>query len=154
MKTFKIDESTTIQCHVYETRNSWGHVAKLMNNGREVSKCRIRYYNRTWESFEFESVISNLLHKTQIIPNDQIKNFLNNLEEAERREVDQKFGLIAGIAQLGDLFCDNQKDKNDWKERMIKAGLGDGLIMPNDWGTLNEQEKENRLNLVINELNK
>ncbi len=54
------------------------------------------------------------------------------------------------IASLGDLFCENQKDKNDWKERMLKAGLGNkGLSMPNDWDELDEDTKEVRLNAVI-----
>lgn len=60
---------------------------------------------------------------------------------------------IAMVAKLGDLMCPDRKGKNDWKLRMIKAGLeGRGLIMPEDWDTLSEEEKERRLNGAIDQL--
>ena len=59
-------------------------------------------------------------------------------------------GMIAGIAKLGEILCDNQKDKNDWKMRMLKAGLeNQGLMIPDDWGLLSEDEKQRRLNGAI-----
>ncbi len=46
------------------------------------------------------------------------------------------------IPKLGEVMTDNKKGSNDWKTRMLKAGLQDkGLIMP--------EEKETRLNGVI-----
>lgn len=57
---------------------------------------------------------------------------------------------VAMIAQLGEIFGSSQKQKNDWKARMLKAGLGNsGLIMPDDWDDLSEEEKERRLNGAI-----
>lgn len=54
------------------------------------------------------------------------------------------------IASLGDIFGTTKTEKNDWKERMLKAGLENkGLIMPEDWNELSENEKEKRLNGVI-----
>jgi len=35
---------------------------------------------------------------------------------------------------------------------MIKAGLGSGIQMPDDWEELSEEEKEKRLNKIIKEL--
>jgi hypothetical protein len=154
MKTFKINESAEIQCLTYETRNSWGHVAKLIVNGTEVDRTKIRYYNRTWESFEYESVIYQLLEKTKIIPKEQIPKFIKALRTEAIQELNSNFGFISAIAKLGDLFCDDQKEKNDWKKRIILAGLGTELDVPDDWDDLNESEKEKRLDLVIAELNK
>jgi len=54
------------------------------------------------------------------------------------------------IALLGDVFGNTKKEKNDWKARMMKAGLeGKGLTMPEDWDDLTEDEKEKRLNGAI-----
>ena len=54
------------------------------------------------------------------------------------------------VAMLGDLMTDTKKESNDWKLRMIKAGLGSkGLSVPEDWDQLTEEEKETRLNKVI-----
>ena len=39
----------------WETRNGWGHTAYLMKDGEEVNRARVRYYNRTWESYRFQS---------------------------------------------------------------------------------------------------
>ena len=36
----------------YETRNSWGHYGYLLQNGQEIARNKIRYYNRTWEGYK------------------------------------------------------------------------------------------------------
>jgi len=40
----------------YSTRNSWGHKATLFVNGKAYCKAKIRYYNRTWEEYQYRSV--------------------------------------------------------------------------------------------------
>jgi hypothetical protein len=57
--------------------------------------------------------------------------------------------MIGAIAKLGDLFCEKTEDKNKWKERMLKTGLS-GLDFPDDFESLSEEEKEKRLNKVVN----
>ena len=154
MKTFVISESTQIHCYVYETRSTWGHVAKLMVNGQEVNRCKIRYHNRTWESFEFESVIYNLLHKTKVIPEDQVKQYMEHWEKGNREEVLGNFRMIGMVAKMGELLAGDKKEQIDWKQRMIKAGLGENICLPSDWNDLDDDEKERRLNKVIEELSK
>ncbi|MBR1698499.1 MAG: hypothetical protein IJ714_01775 [Bacteroidales bacterium] len=39
----------------YETRNSWGHYGYLLQDGHEIARDKIRYYNRTWEAYRFQS---------------------------------------------------------------------------------------------------
>ena len=68
----------------------------------------------------------------------------------EEKEEENNFKSVGMIAALGDLFCNSQKEKNNWKIRMLKAGMENkGLIIPDDWETLTEEEKEKRLNGVI-----
>ncbi len=51
------------------------------------------------------------------------------------------------VALFGELLCDNQKEKNDWKKRMFEAtGM---LDFPSDWDELSEDEKQKRLDGVI-----
>lgn len=45
----------------WETRNSWGHSAVLLLDGRKIDSARRRYYNRTWECWQYESVCQDLL---------------------------------------------------------------------------------------------
>jgi len=51
------------------------------------------------------------------------------------------------VAMFGELLCDSQKEKNDWKKRMLDAtGL---LDFPEDWDDLSEDEKQSRLDRAI-----
>lgn len=65
---------------------------------------------------------------------------------------DKPFQAMAGVMAIGEIFTENQKGANDWKLRMLKAGMGEGLIMPEDWETLSEDEKQKRLDKIV-ELN-
>jgi hypothetical protein len=56
------------------------------------------------------------------------------------------FNMVGMAMAMGDVFGQNQKEKNAWKLRMAKAGFGNqGLDIPEDWDTLSEDEKARRL---------
>ena len=81
-----------------------------------------------------------------------LKDYSPTKEDKTKTEDCSFLKSVSIIASLGDMFCDKQKDSNDWKARMLKAGLTNkGLIMPDDWDSLSEDEKEKRLNCVISE---
>lgn len=154
MKSFKINKNAEIVCEWVKTRTAFKHTATLLINGEEQDSTKICYCNRTWESFEFESVIKKLLDKTNFLTDKKRRNFLNKISGKAKEEVDAKFKTIAGIARMSEILCPDQKSKNDWKKRMLKAGLkGKGLIMPDDWEDLSEDEKEVKLNGAIKILN-
>jgi hypothetical protein len=154
MTAFKINERYTIVCEWKKTRNAFKHTATLIDNGNEIEKVKICYQNRTWESFEFESVICKLLEKTNILTGEEIKEFIKLLSEKDTEAVNALFGAIGMVAKLGEVFTKTKAEANDWKKRMIQAGLGaSGLTMPEDWDSLTEDVKEIRLNGIINMLN-
>jgi hypothetical protein len=39
----------------WETRYSWGHKTVLFRNNIELSHNKVRYYNRTWERFRYQT---------------------------------------------------------------------------------------------------
>ena len=47
----------------YSNSRSWGHTAVVFKEDYELSKSRIRYYNRTWESYTYQSVILDALYE-------------------------------------------------------------------------------------------
>jgi hypothetical protein len=158
MKTFKINDKFEIGCTSEKTRYGFRHLANLYRTGFSgttvlIEKAKVCYYNRTWESFEFETVIWDLLKKAKIMTEEELKTFMELLRKNEFEEINRQFSFISGIAKLGNILCDTQKDKNDWKTRMLKAGFPD-LDIPEDWNTLTEEEKEKRLNHVIDEFSK
>lgn len=154
MTTFKINDNLEAVCDYKRTRNGFKHTATLLLNGIERESVKICYLNRTWESFEYQSVLEKLLDKANsLLSEDEKRDFLQNALKKNTEELDAQFGAIAMVAKMGEIFGTTQAEKNDWKARMIKAGLeGKGLIMPDDWNTLSEDEKEKRLNGVIGQL--
>ena len=148
MKIFKITEHIEVVCDSAKTRNGFKHTATLMIDGAEQESTKCNYLNRTWERYEYQSVLQKVINNSKVLSEEDKKICL---EFAEGDHTDwSAFNMTSGISKLGDLFCDNQKDKNDWKARMLKAGLGNsGLEIPEDWDTLDEDTKQARLDGVI-----
>jgi hypothetical protein len=74
-------------------------------------------------------------------------------EDKTEEEGLSQLRTVASVMSLGDIIGENQKERNDWKTRMLRAGLdGRGLIMPDDWDELDEDTKTARLDAVIKEL--
>lgn len=155
MKVFNINDKISIVCEWKKTRTAFKHEATLMFNGIEQEKTKICYLNRTWESYEYQSVMFQLIRKSNVLTaeekqlcNEYIKNYRDG-------SADSLFKMVGLVAKMGDVLCQNQKEKNDWKLRMIKAGLENkGLIMPEDWDTLDEETKQQRLDNIISLCNK
>ena len=155
MKTFKINDNYKIHCYSEKTRYGFRHLAFLTEKGNEIEKAKRCYYNRTWESFEYKSVIEDLLEKSDLFSKDQQKEIMEKMRKNEYEEINKQFSFVAIVAKLGEIFAEgNQKESNKWKEKMIKAGLGEGIIFPEDWDSLNDDEKEKRLDAVIKNLEK
>nr|DAI77559.1 MAG TPA: hypothetical protein [Caudoviricetes sp.] len=53
----------TFVCESWRTRNSWGHEVTLYKNDTfKVGRAKIRYYNRTWESYLYQSAIKSVIY--------------------------------------------------------------------------------------------
>jgi hypothetical protein len=63
MRIFSLDARFTVVCNTQNTRNGFKHVATLCSNGSEVCGTKICYLNRTWERFEYASVLEQLIDK-------------------------------------------------------------------------------------------
>lgn len=56
IKRFVINENEfEFVCDSWETSNAWGHKVVLFKNGVEVAENKVRYYNRTWEGYRYQS---------------------------------------------------------------------------------------------------
>ncbi len=159
----QITKNLSVGAEYYETSRSWGHKAHLYlgrsssGDSNLILKEKVRYYNRTWESYKFESVLKNLYHEARrrsLLSNYHLRLFkkmIDNGGKAEAKRTKRQFKTVAMVAKMGELLTPNQKASNDWKKRMLKAGVS-GLIMPDDWSKLSEAEKTKRLDKVINHL--
>jgi hypothetical protein len=61
MKLFRIDDKYTVVCESKSTRSGFKHEATLFKGALTLTKAKAMYYNRTWEQFEFETVIKKVL---------------------------------------------------------------------------------------------
>ena len=71
MRRFTIGNFTAI-CEFKATKNGFRHICRL-SNGRYGKNVECRYINRTWEKFEFESVILKSISEMEcdIIENEK-----------------------------------------------------------------------------------
>lgn len=151
MTTFRITKTLEVVCESQSTRYGFRHLARLQRNGwEEIARAKCCYYNRTWERYEFESVLEKLL---DTVAGSLTKYELGRFKKAIRNggEKDNaRFRSIAMVAKFGELLTPDQKARNDWKKRMLNAGLGNaGLDFPEDWDTLTEDQKQERLDKAI-----
>ena len=70
MKIFKLGKDFNVVCNWKKTRNTFKHTANLCKNGQSIYETKINYINRTWERFEYESILlktiqSNFVGKEQ-----------------------------------------------------------------------------------------
>lgn len=157
MQIFKINESLEAVCEWKKTRIAFKHEATLMLNGQDVAKVKICYQNRTWERYTYESVLQKLfgaskeLYIKGQLKLEDIQQFEETIKNGGEREM-ANLRSIGTVTKLGEVFGRNPKEANDWKARMLKAGLGEGIEMPSDWDTLDEATKTARLDGAIKQL--
>lgn len=85
-KIFRVNDKVEILCEWVNTRYGFRHDAYLLVNGTQYgNKAKCCYYNRTWESFEFETVVKVLLEKTDYLTPEQKAEFLKNFTYEKTR---------------------------------------------------------------------
>lgn len=47
----------TFVCETWETSRAWGHKVTMFRNDSEYTTQKVTYYNRTWESYLYQSCI-------------------------------------------------------------------------------------------------
>ena len=74
-----VKEGVEILCEWVKTRYGFRHDAYLMVKGSEYGKkTKICYYNHIWEAFEFETVVRELIKKTDYLTPEEKTEFLKN----------------------------------------------------------------------------
>jgi len=61
MRIFSLNNEYNIVCNWQNTRYGFRHIAVLHKNGFEIARAKCCYYNRTWESYEFETILLKII---------------------------------------------------------------------------------------------
>ena len=158
-KHFVFNDQIEVTCESQDTSYGFRHIGTLYGTSdsgqilKVTGKCT--YYNRTWESYTYQSLIRSLVEKFKktykIDITHEWEKFDSKQTGREEEESNSFLKTVGLIAKIGAVVTDSQEEKNKWQERMLKAGIS-GLSFPEDWETLSEDEKESRLEKVIAEL--
>jgi hypothetical protein len=143
METFTLNSEYMIKCESKKTRNGFKHVASIYYNGTKIKSKTAQYLNRTWESYEFQSVLHRLIEN--YFPEPQSSKFIRVVDNQDKGP--SILQLASRVAMMGEFFGTTPKEKNDWKKRMIATVPG--ISFPDDFDQLPEDVKEQRLNEVI-----
>ena len=126
-----------------KTRNGFKHEATLYDRyGSVEDSTKINYLNRTWESYEFQSVINKLVERGgEGTP--EVKAFL-----AKDLTNWAPFKQTAGLMMMGEVLgMGNLKAQNEMKLKALKATMPE-ILIPEDWATLDEPAKADRLKKI------
>ena len=81
MKIFRMNDKYSIVCETHNTSyGGFKHTATLMQNGLEITDTKICYHNRTWESYQYQSVLLQLLDKTNVLTDKEKRRFRNKVK--------------------------------------------------------------------------
>lgn len=138
MKIFKLDETYSVVCEWKKTRQAFKHVATLMENGLEVDSTKICYLNRTWESYDFQSVLHRVIDKYF---NKAEANLYKKIVDDEPKE--DIFAALKMVCLAGEVMFQG-KDVINFKKRMLKTVPG--MDFPEDFDSLPAEEQEKRIN--------
>lgn len=62
----------------WENSNGWGHKTTLFKNSYEFDPHKVRYINRTWERYTYQSCMSGAV---ETVYNKQLAYFIENYKE-------------------------------------------------------------------------
>lgn len=80
----------------YDTRNGFGHKSELYHLGRFLCESRATYLNRTWESYRFQTVMKDVVHKAidnEVLAQKKIKQ-INRLTQQARQQIESENSFI------------------------------------------------------------
>lgn len=108
-------------CFVNETWRhsySWGHKSTLLYKGKPINEAKMRYYNRTWEKYKYQSCMLKCLqelieqYKEEFTEQFKENNGFDRLSEQRRRTLEAQFRELEDI-KLYDKFYNYIN--YDWK---------------------------------------
>lgn len=77
-------------CAVYDNRVGFVHEVDIFYNGGSVY-AKIQYYNRSWESWEFESVINKAIEKLPAALREEARTEFQAYADRESEKMEAKF---------------------------------------------------------------
>ena len=108
-------EEITFRCYTTNTRCGFCHTAHLMGWNYDITDTKASYYNRTWERFEYESVLKRAIEKLPAdIQQPVYDQIIDGKAAEEEKKADDMFNSFKGL-------YDGLNEEN--KERLANSGI-------------------------------
>jgi len=108
-------EEITFSCYTTDTRCGFCHTAHLMGWKYDITDTKASYYNRTWERFEYESVLKRAIEKLPKEIRQQVYDqIIDHKAAEEEKKADEQ---VEAFKKLHDSLSDENK------ERLAKSGI-------------------------------
>lgn len=102
----------SVYAYTYENSHSWGHIATLFYKGRELATNKIRYYNRTWECYTYQTIILSLIRQaiedrqTIIFNNYKYEHNLSRLKQSIKDDLTNHDAMIQELQKCFEYFSE------------------------------------------------
>jgi hypothetical protein len=103
------------RCYTTDTRNGFCHTAHYVGWDYDLTDTKASYYNRTWERFEYESVLKRAIEK---LPTEIRQQVYDQIIDGKAAEEEQKAeDMFQSFKQLHDGLSEENK------ERLANSGI-------------------------------
>lgn len=108
-------EEITFRCYTTDTRSGFCHTAHLMGWKYDITDTKASYYNRTWERFDYESVLKRAIEKLpKSIQQPVYDQLIDHKAAEEEKKAEDDFNAFKSLH-------DSLSPEN--KERLAKSGI-------------------------------
>lgn len=155
MEKYNITKDLYFEAWSWRKGGRWGHKARAVYFRPDIERwittaeVSITYQNRTWEAYEYQSVMEKLidaLDAVKYVPLADRIEASKVIKAGDRRDM-KKLGAMGALAMMAGIIGGNES-----KARVLASIPG--VIMPDDFESLSEAEKSSRLDGAINILTK
>ena len=105
--TFKINgHEYMIHSRVASSRTGFAHVSTLVRDGGEIATKRVNYYNRTWESYQYQTSMRLVVEAAMkqeldsLIEHYKRESGLRRLSAAKKEELSNSTTLMLDLKEL------------------------------------------------------
>ena len=103
------------RCYTTDTRNGFCHTAHYVGWDYDINDTKASYYNRTWERFEYESVLKRAIAK---LPEDVRQQVYDQIIDGKAAEEEKKADeMVKSFEALHSGLSDENK------ERLANSGI-------------------------------
>lgn len=86
-------------CHSKSTRNGFAHICRLYVDGVRFTEAKVNYLNRTWENYEFQSVMET-----------SVRQVIESAEEYAKFQVKTELGVSRMTKKANDMLSERMNN--------------------------------------------